>query len=110
MNDGAAYAVRICQEFSRALLRTATQGDYIALSMGAGTPISAHFAPWIRLVSPTGVLLGNSATGQGASDIAVTALTSATYRPIVRSYTSLPVVASETELLTLSTRSAARDA
>src|SRR5437870_2223626 len=45
---------------------TATQGDYIALSMGTVAPASAHFAPWIRLVSPTGVLLRNSATGQGA--------------------------------------------
>src|SRR5438034_712865 len=47
---------------------TATQGDYIALSMGTVAPASAHFAPWIRLVSPTGVLLGNSATGQGAGN------------------------------------------
>src|SRR2546428_301763 len=65
---------------------TATQGDYIALSMGAVTPISAHFAPWIRLVSPTGVLLGNSSTGQGASDIAATAPTGGTYTVIVGSY------------------------
>src|SRR5947199_256633 len=62
---------------------TATQGDYIALSMGAVAPVSAHFAPWIRLVSPTGVLLGNSATGTGASDIAATAPTSGTYTVIV---------------------------
>src|SRR5204863_523209 len=36
---------------------TATQGDYIALSMGEVAPVSAGFRPWIRLVSPTGVLL-----------------------------------------------------
>src|SRR5438105_963747 len=41
--------------------------------MGAVAPMSAHFAPWIRLVSPTGVLLGSSATGTGASDVAGTA-------------------------------------
>src|SRR5438105_237269 len=64
---------------------TATQGDYIALSMGAVAPMSAHFAPWIRLVSPTGVLLGSSATGAGASDVAATAPTSGTYTVIVRS-------------------------
>src|SRR2546429_6119366 len=43
---------------------TATQGDYIAVSMGEVAPTSAGFQPWIRLVSPTGVLLGN---GIGAS-------------------------------------------
>ncbi len=66
---------------------TATQGDYIALSMGAVAPMSAHFAPWIRLVSPTGVLLGSSATGTGASDVAATAPTSGTYTVIVGSLT-----------------------
>src|SRR2546425_1065082 len=66
----------------------ATQGDYITLSMGTVTPASAHFAPWIRLVSPTGVLLGNSATGQGAADVAATAPTSGTYTVIVGSYLS----------------------
>src|SRR3989442_650473 len=71
-----------------ALPISATQGDYIALSMGAVSPISAHFAPWIRLVSPTGALLGNSSTGQGASDIAATAPTSGTYTVIVGSYLS----------------------
>src|SRR5947199_111936 len=66
---------------------TATQGDYIALSMGAVAPMSAHFAPWIRLVSPTGVLLGSSATGTGASDVAATAPASGTYTVIVGSLT-----------------------
>src|SRR5437764_11744979 len=60
---------------------------YIALSMGAVAPMSAHFAPWIRLVSPTGVLLGSSATGTGASDVAATAPTSGTYTVIVGSLT-----------------------
>src|SRR5204863_3364253 len=64
---------------------TATQGDYIALSVGTVTQTTAHFAPWIRLVSPTGVLLGNSATGTGASDVAATAPTSGTYTVIVGS-------------------------
>src|SRR5437773_833649 len=35
---------------------TATQGDYIALSMGEVAPVSAGFQPWIRLVSPHGAL------------------------------------------------------
>src|SRR5438067_10182692 len=49
--------------------------------------MSAHFGPWIRPVSPTGVLLGNSATGTGASDVAATAPTSGTYTVIVGSLT-----------------------
>jgi len=66
---------------------TATQGDHIALSMGAVTPVSAHFAPWMRLVSPTGALLGNSFPGAGtAAQITVTAPTSGTYTVIVGSY------------------------
>src|SRR5437660_175365 len=51
--------------------------------MGAVATMSAHFAPWIRLVSATGVLLGSSATGTGASDVAATALMSGTYRLMV---------------------------
>src|SRR5205807_2468922 len=65
---------------------TATQGDYIALSVGTVTQTTAHFAPWIRLVSPTGVLLGNSSTQTGASNIAATAPTSGTYTVIIGSY------------------------
>src|SRR5437773_2367647 len=48
---------------------TATQGDYIALSMGEVAPATAGFQPWIRLVSPTGVLLGNG-IGTSALQIA----------------------------------------
>src|SRR2546422_831801 len=88
MTDGATYAGNIYQGDFDTWTFTATQGDYIALSMGAVSPISAHFAPWIRLVSPTGALLGNSSTGQGASDIAATAPTSGTYTVIVGSYLS----------------------
>ncbi len=61
---------------------TATQGDYIALSMGEVAPVSAGFQPWIRLVSPTGVLLGNG-IGASAVQIAVTATTTGTYTVIV---------------------------
>src|SRR5436853_1548456 len=64
---------------------TATQGDYIALSVGTVTQTTAHFAPWIRLLSPTGVLLGNSSTQTGASNIAATAPTSGAYTAIMRS-------------------------
>src|SRR2546426_199489 len=88
MTNGATYAGNMYQGDFDTWTITATQGDYIALSMGAVSPISAHFAPWIRLVSPTGALLGNSSTGQGASDIAATAPTSGTYTVIVGSYLS----------------------
>lgn len=70
---------------------TATQGDYIALSVGTATQATAHFAPWIRLVSPTGVLLGvglNNSTGTGVSNVAVTAPTTGTYTVIIGSYLS----------------------
>src|SRR2546427_779636 len=67
---------------------TATQGDYIALSVGTVTQTTAHFAPWIRLVSSTGALLGNSFTQTGASNIAATAPTSGTYTVIIGSYLS----------------------
>src|SRR5207247_1714127 len=61
---------------------TATQGDYIALSMGEVAPATAGFQPWIRLVSPTGVLLGNG-IGTSAVQIAATASTTGTYTVIV---------------------------
>src|SRR2546427_374913 len=61
---------------------TATQGDYIALSMGEVAPTSAGFQPWIRLVSPTGVLLGNG-IGTSAVQIAATAPATGTYTVIV---------------------------
>src|SRR2546426_1128183 len=61
---------------------TATQGDYIALSMGEVAPVSGGFQPWIRLVSPTGVLLGTS-IGASAVQIAATAPATGTYTVIV---------------------------
>src|SRR5438309_708926 len=64
---------------------TATQGDYIALSVGTATQTTAHFAPWIRLVSPTGALLGNSATGTGAARNSTSAHTSDSYTAIAGS-------------------------
>src|SRR2546428_401914 len=71
MTDGATNAGSIYQGDFDTWTFTATQGDYIALSVGTVTQTTAHFAPWIRLVSPTGVLLGNSFTQTGASNVAV---------------------------------------
>src|SRR5207247_2305345 len=50
--------------------------------MGEVAPVSAGFQPWIRLVSPTGVLLGNS-IGASAAQVVVTAPTTGTYTVIV---------------------------
>src|SRR5438445_438163 len=86
MTNGATNAGSIYQGDFDTWTFTATQGDYIALSVGTETQTTAHFAPWIRLVSPTGVLLGNSSTQAGASNIAATAPTSGTYTVIIGSY------------------------
>src|SRR5206468_787379 len=88
MTNGATNAGSIYQGDFDTWTFTATQGDYIALSVGTVTQTTAHFAPWIRLVSPTGALLGNSFTQTGASNIAATAPTSGTYTVIIGSYLS----------------------
>src|SRR5438132_1406381 len=86
MTNGATNAGSIYQGDFDTWTFTATQGDYIALSVGTVTQTTAHVSPWIRLVSPTGVLLGNSSTQTGASNIAATAPTSGTYTVIIGSY------------------------
>src|SRR2546428_48280 len=86
MTNGATNAGSIYQGDFDTWTFTATQGDYIALSVGTVTQTTAHFAPWIRLVSSTGALLGNSFTQTGASNIAATAPTSGTYTVIIGSY------------------------
>ena len=88
MTNGATNAGSIYQGDFDTWTFTATQGDYIALSVGTETQATAHFDPWIRLVSPTGVLLGNSSTGAATAQITVTAPTSGTYTVIVGSYLS----------------------
>src|SRR5438128_1847905 len=64
MTDGATNAGSIYQGDFDTWTFTATQGDYIALSVGTVTQTTAHFAPWIRLVSSTGALLGNSSRSE----------------------------------------------
>src|SRR5438046_607356 len=64
---------------------TATQGDYIALSMGEVAPVSAGFRPWIRLVSPTGVLLATSSAVASAVQVSSNVPTTGTYAVIVGS-------------------------
>src|SRR5207302_396629 len=86
MTNGATNAGSIYQGDFDTWTFTATQGDYIALSVGTVTQTTAHFAPWIRLLSPTGVLLGNRDTQTGASNGAATAPTSGTYTVIIGSY------------------------
>jgi hypothetical protein len=85
MTDGVNYAGTISLGDLDMWSFTATQGQIITLSMSEVAPASAHFAPWIRLVSPTGVLLGNSATGAATAQITVTVPASGTYTVIVGS-------------------------
>src|SRR5436190_890114 len=86
MTNGATNAGSIYQGDFDTWTFTATQGDYIALSVGTVTQTTAHFAPWIRLVSSTAALLAHSVTQTGASNIAATAPTSGTYTVIIGSY------------------------
>ena len=86
MTNGATNAGTIYQGDFDTWTFTATMGDHIALSMSTVTQTTARFAPWIRLVSPTGVLLGNSFPGAATAQINVTAPTGGTYTVIVGSY------------------------
>src|SRR5438445_469423 len=86
MTNGATNAGNIYQGDFDTWTVTATQGDCVALVVATVPQTTAHFAPWIRLLSPTGVLLGNSSTQTGASNIAATAPTSGTYTVIIGSY------------------------
>src|SRR5437667_12617796 len=52
---------------------TDRKSDEKAMSMGEVAPVSAGFQPWIRLVSPTGVLLANSLGGSAARQAATNA-------------------------------------
>jgi hypothetical protein len=62
---------------------TANQGDAIALSVGKVTG-SATFTPWIRLVAPNGVVVGNN-WGASAGQVNVTATVTGTYTVIIGS-------------------------
>ena len=62
---------------------TATQGDAIVLSMGKAVS-SATLQPWIRLVSPTGAIIGE-AFGNAVAQVTVTAPANGTYTVIVGS-------------------------
>src|SRR2546430_1390451 len=85
MTSGATNSGTIFLCELDACMRASTVSGVQACALRMVAPASAHFAPWIRLLSPTGVLLGNSATGQGAGNIAATAPTSGTYTVIVGS-------------------------
>src|SRR2546428_685348 len=86
MMNGATNAGSIYQGDFDTWTFTAAQGDYIALSVGTETQPAWRLALWIRVVSPTGVLLGNSSTQTGASNVAVNAPVSGTYTVIIGSY------------------------
>ena len=83
MTDGVSHAGTIYLGDLDQWSFTATPGQVITLSMNEVAPASAGFRPWIRLVSPTGVLLGNSSAGTSAVQIAATAPATGTYTVIV---------------------------
>src|SRR5256712_33643 len=86
MTDGATNAGSIYQgdfdtwTFTAFFFNDTATTEIYTLSLHDALPI------WIRLVSPTGALLGNSSTQTGASNIAATAPTSGTYTVIIGSY------------------------
>ena len=82
MTDGVNHAGAIYLGDLDMWSFTATQGQVITLSMSEVAPVTTGFQPWIRLVSPTGVLLGNS-IGASAAQVVVTASTTGTYTVIV---------------------------
>src|SRR5438034_606538 len=82
MTNGATHAGTIYLGDLDLWSFTATHGKVIALSMSEVLSYTTRFRSWIRLVSPTGVLLGNS-IGASAAQITVTAPTSGTYTVIV---------------------------
>src|SRR5947207_2782823 len=86
MTDGATNAGNIYQGDFDTFMSTSTQDTCTLCGLSTVVYSSAHFAPWIRLLSPTGVLLGNSSTQTGASNIAATAPTSGSYTVIIGSY------------------------
>src|SRR2546428_4178192 len=104
MTDGATNAGSIYQgDFDTCfflMMRRPPRSTLFAYT----TLFRSHFAPWIRLVSPTGALLGNSSTQTGASNIAATAPTSGTYTEIVGAHVGSSDDSSGRYLLSLSQR------
>src|SRR5438128_1813002 len=86
MTNGATNAGSIYQGDFDTWTFTATQGDYIALSVGTETQATAHFAPWIRLVSQIGRASCRERAQTGVANVAATATTSGTYTVIIGSY------------------------
>ena len=84
MTNGANHAGAIYVGDLDTWTFTASQGDYIALSIGETlqSEIDPLFVPWIRLIGPTGVLVASSA-GNVAAQIAVNAPLSGLYTVIV---------------------------
>jgi trimeric autotransporter adhesin len=60
---------------------SATAGQAIILSIGEQQPVS-DFTPWIRLISPTGAVVGN-ASGAQAAQISVNAAATGTFTVVV---------------------------
>jgi len=65
---------------------TATAGDHVTVSVGETSDTNGVFQPWIRLWSPTGTSLGDTAGVSAAAINNVTIPTSGTYLVLVASF------------------------
>ena len=83
MTNGATHAGAIAVGDLDAWTFAAATGDAIMLSVGKATG-SATFTPWIRLVAPNGVVVGNN-WGASAGQVNVNASVTGTYTVIVGS-------------------------
>lgn len=81
MTNGANHTGTITVGDLDAFTVSANQGDAIVVAVGEVTG-SAAFTPWIRLVTPSGVLLANS-YGPAAAQFAVNAPSTGTYLVVV---------------------------
>jgi hypothetical protein len=89
LTNGAVHGGSIFLGDVDAWTFTATQGDYLVLSIGEGaaSTVTADFAPRIRLIAPNGAELRDS-YGDAAAQTEVTAPMTGTYTVIVSSYDS----------------------
>ena len=68
---------------------TAAAGENLTVSIGEVEP-TLNFNPWIRLLGPTGTLLGNSFGAQAAQINNITATASGTYTVLVSAHSGFP--------------------
>jgi len=83
MSNGLTYTGNIGMGDVDQWKFNATQGDFVALSMGEVTG-EADFTPWVRVVAPNGAVVGNS-WNAAAAQVGFAATLTGTYTVIVAS-------------------------